>query len=551
MCTQLGHNGGVGLAVALMYERSIGAKSKCVVAVGGGHVLRSTSRSDSCAPPRWAPYLATLPACEPLPVTWSEEEQRELQGTELVSSIDRDKQLMANDWDTLIQPLMHAHPDLFPAEHFSLEKYTHARTLTSSRGFTIDAFQGHGMVPFADLFNHESEEDVHFTSDGDVCACCGRSQQEGVHESPEDEDDAHEDADAELEKPASGPCPVCKRDVSVVVSGQVESDSIEMVTQNAVPAGREIFNTYGQRNNAALLHMYGFTLPSNPHASCSLDAQLVKQALRDNGVSAATLASRLQLAAQLQLTADTWEDTESFDLAHDDEVVFGRELLMVVNLCLAADPLVKEAKRLIKALHEHGGTVTVPTPELDEVTLEPLTTQIDAPLDVLWQLLANAAVAASYADPITATAGDAGADTGAEDEEGEEEEEEEPEEDDVAFLLQAPGVINVLSRALKLRDAAYPAGSSLEADVKELERMRPHTSSDDTAVQLPAATHALQLRVSERNVLAAARLVLDAHSPSPQPGQQGGTKRKQDDAGQDQRGVKRTDASTDAWHVFD
>ena len=506
----------MGLAVALMHEHSLKDKSRRVTVTALPRRLLTCTEPlltvSRAAQRRWHPYLATLPAREPLPVTWTQEQQALLQGTELVDSVVRDKQLMAADWETVIQPLVQAHPERLSREDFTLEAYVDARTITASRGFAVDAYHGHGLVPFADLFNHEVREDVHFTADGDVCPCCGKPE-EGEGDDVEggaggDDDVSPEEAHAA--KPAQGPCPVCRRDVGIEADPGGSEHFIAMVTEHPVAAGAELFNTYGLRNNGALLHMYGFTLASNPHASCCMRGTLVRQALLEAG---RLPPSRLALAAQLGLAGETWEDTEAYDLAADDEHVFSRELLLLVNLHLAPDALVADLIRLLKVLDKRG-VVKVPTPELDEVTCEPLSTNIDQPVDILWQLLANAAVAGGYADSPDAEDGDE-ADKPAADED-EEEQEEEQEEEDVAFLLRAPGVHDVLTRAIQLRHGEYPT-PSYEADLELLGQTRPATS---VPTPLPPATHALQLRVAERSVLAAAQAVLDAHRPAavPQPG---------------------------------
>ena len=533
-----------------MHERSLKEKSRRVTDSLGG-CSRATSPCLQCVsrscPFRWHPYLATLPAREPLPVTWTPEQQALLQGTELVDSIQRDRQLMAADWDTVIQPLVQAHPDRLAREHFTLDAYVDARTITASRGFSVDAYHGHGLVPFADLFNHEVREDVHFTSDGDVCPCCGKPDEEDEDEDEDEEGGADGEDDVSPEeahavKPAHGPCPVCRRDVGAVAEPQWSEHCIAMVTQHPVAAGAELFNTYGLRNNAALLHMYGFTLRSNPHGSCSIRGQLVRQALQDAGrLSPPRLAARLALAAQLGLAGETWEDSEGYDLAADDAHVFSRELLLLVNLQLAPDALVADLTRLLQVLAKRG-VVKVPTTQLDDVTCELVATNISQPVDVLWQLLANAAVAGGYADGP-----DDGehADEAAEDED---EGEEDDEEEDVAFLLRAPGVHAVLARAIQLRHGEYPT-PSYEADLALLEQARPAEAAT-TALPLPPATHALQLRVSERSVLVAAQAVLDAHSPAvvPQPG----AKRPAECAAPGGDGAaKRPATGGAAWSLFD
>jgi SET domain-containing protein 6 len=111
-------------------------------------------------------------------VTWSPAALRALQGTDLPESVASDRKRLRADWAAHVAPLCAAHPARFPparSAFFSADAYAAARTLTASRAFAVDAYHGEGMVPLADLFNHEAAEDVHFTARAAeracVCAC--------------------------------------------------------------------------------------------------------------------------------------------------------------------------------------------------------------------------------------------------------------------------------------------------------------------------------------------------------------------------------------------
>lgn len=125
-----------GLAVALMYERSLGERS------------------------RWAPYLELLSKEEEsLPLVWrADEVERLLAGTELEGTVKEDKGVMWKEWKESIEPtiLLQMHPlDAaaveFDPSFFGFGDYLAARTLISSRSFQIDEYHGVGMVPLADL----------------------------------------------------------------------------------------------------------------------------------------------------------------------------------------------------------------------------------------------------------------------------------------------------------------------------------------------------------------------------------------------------------------
>jgi SET domain-containing protein 6 len=123
-----GLDGSLGLAVAVMYERSLGEQSP------------------------WAPYLAALPEQEPIPLVWSADEVEELlRGTELHETVKEDRGVMWEDWKESIEPLLPQIGSEFRS-FFGFQHYLAARTLIASRSFQIDDhYHGVGMVPLADM----------------------------------------------------------------------------------------------------------------------------------------------------------------------------------------------------------------------------------------------------------------------------------------------------------------------------------------------------------------------------------------------------------------
>ena len=113
--------GGLGaLTLALTHERRLGDAS------------------------RWAPYLRTLPRCEPLPVLWPADALSRLACTALPAATAHALATWRADWEAVPAKLRGA------AGAESWDDYLHARTLVSSRSFAVDAYHGDGMVPFAD-----------------------------------------------------------------------------------------------------------------------------------------------------------------------------------------------------------------------------------------------------------------------------------------------------------------------------------------------------------------------------------------------------------------
>ena len=502
---------------------------------------------------RWAPYLAILPQREPLPLAWSGSEQALLAGTELVASISADVEQLQKDYETHIEPLTALYPASFPAAAFSLAAYVDARTLTASRGFAVDAHHGQGMVPFADLFNHETQEDVHFTGAGEVCACCGMPEaddqgeetQEGdaaSEEGPEEDGVTSEEAhfDAEMPpRPLTGTCPLCSRNVETDGAAALALThahaTLSMVCVRDVSAGCEIFNTYGERGNGSLLHMFGFTLASNPHASVCLDASLVLAALAE-GIAPHMLAARLRLAVSAELVADAAEHRESFEVNADDATCpFQRELLLLINVVCCSQTVADDIAELLGKL-EADGSVAVQTLDVDDQG-DPVCEEATSPPEVLWQIFSNAAVVGGYG--AEARQGDADKDA---------EEEEEEEEEEVSFLLRAPGVAQHLRAALALREGLYPTPST-EHDVQLLECTWPRGMVRH-GQRAPPAVHAIQLRLSERAAIAAARALLDTHCPAQQ--LTAATKKRVPGGDAEQEApTKRAAADASVWALFD
>ncbi|PWZ03007.1 SET domain-containing protein [Testicularia cyperi] len=174
-----------------------------------------------------------------------------------------------------------------------LTAYTHV----SSRDFIVDTHHGVGLVPVADLFNHTEDHNIQFESDQDVCEYCGvafltgHSQnecQDPDDEEHEDENFAQSEDEDELEDDDEDDVVMAKESASKMaanvqtspasgsqsdganntddnastVDSEAESgpDTLDMRTRSLIRSGQEIYNTYGPLPNALLLTRYGFCL---------------------------------------------------------------------------------------------------------------------------------------------------------------------------------------------------------------------------------------------------------------------------------------------------
>ncbi|KAJ3164540.1 hypothetical protein HDU88_005186 [Geranomyces variabilis] len=284
-----GLDGVTGLAVAVMYERSLGPQSP------------------------WAGYLQAIPEYENLPILWSDDDVALLAGTDVEEQTARHRKSLYEDYDTRVVPALKAEGLLGTAgadRFFSRTAFLHAASLVSSRAFGVDAYHGDAMVPFADLFNHqtpsrtgEGGEHVHMVNDPEVCPHCGANGPCGCDDDSDSEDDIEEveefDEDAEeveeemadagsdasgddadppeLYDPADwtiddpdfdphNPENFPETDVQ---------DFLEMIVVRNCPAGEEVFNTYGAHGNDYLLSQYGFCEPRNAYDTLGVDTDAV------------------------------------------------------------------------------------------------------------------------------------------------------------------------------------------------------------------------------------------------------------------------------------
>ncbi|KAI9254077.1 hypothetical protein BY458DRAFT_521422 [Sporodiniella umbellata] len=268
---EAGLEGGCALALALMYEFAQGENSP------------------------WYGYLQALPKESlELPMFWEEEEKELFKGTEMESPVYNDLADLDDDYHDLVLPLIEEFPYVFVKGEnedscpYSFDKFILASTTISSRAFEVDAYHENALVPFADLFNHRENEQVHFQTDFEVCEACGvaefcehqyfdylegEEEEEEEGEAWEDEEDLEE---ASMEEEEETELPdleaLEEKNVNFWESKEEEEnkDTCDMVLDCDVQKGEEIFNTYGDHPNVALLSKYGFCYDDNKNDYISI-----------------------------------------------------------------------------------------------------------------------------------------------------------------------------------------------------------------------------------------------------------------------------------------
>lgn len=246
----------------------------------------------------WYPYLKSIRIYDEEqelvlpPSLWSESQKGWLKGSTLDTlhgGLDKDADLqegfevaidLANKWNHefgLPVPTGFLDVELEDRNDVVLKYHRFVATAyaLSSRIFEIDAFHESGLVPIADLFNHDaSAPDVHFNSLYEVCQLCGEpgmckhlvaeaaleAAEQNLSEQDIDEDEEDEKNEDDEER---------------------QDELVDITLVRPVTAGREIFNSYGDYSNALLLARYGFTVAHNPHDVVHLGRQ-VRQLVRHN-----------------------------------------------------------------------------------------------------------------------------------------------------------------------------------------------------------------------------------------------------------------------------
>ena len=242
----------LGLVVAILAEQSLGERS------------------------RWAGYLRSIPRAAPTPFLWDREQRaRLLLGTELASGLEEELEELKELHRTRVLPLAEHSPGLLAPRFRRFEKFLEACSLASSRGFYVDSELGESLVPLADMLNHkvalvrlddadiagESDEDDSFEGEGnggEYEANGGEAAQQPGH---------LRGANTRSRSRLSQDCAVC--------SLPDDLDALFLVMRNPVAEGHEVFNTYGELPNAALVHDYGFAVPGNPFDTVNLEGSRV------------------------------------------------------------------------------------------------------------------------------------------------------------------------------------------------------------------------------------------------------------------------------------
>ena len=203
-------------------------------------------------------YLRFLPAAEEgVTALWPDDRKRFLAGTDVEQALRDERAQAKTEWEKHIQPMVLSSE--LSKSGLTFEDYLAARSVVSSRAFTISPEVGVGLVPIADLFNHRTG---------------------GHHVLLADIND-----ESTIQKNARPP------------PSNTQGSSVTYMYVKVVRSarkGEELFNSYGELGNATLLSSYGFCQVDNPGDRVTFGIPALRAAAGLCGVDGLQIASRLR-----------------------------------------------------------------------------------------------------------------------------------------------------------------------------------------------------------------------------------------------------------------
>ncbi|ESQ44428.1 hypothetical protein EUTSA_v10006013mg [Eutrema salsugineum] len=260
--------------------------------------------------------------------------------------VKEDHGLIYEDWKESIVPLSSSLPSNVDPDSFGIKEYLAAKSLIASRSFQIDDYHGSGMVPLADLFNHKTgAEDIHFTAESSHSESDTEADEtdnvDAVTEATDEDEPSSKSSSSREQSFEEVPGEITDEEAKEEEEEEEEEENssmlqddlsgLKMIMVKNVPAGAEVFNTYGLMGNAALLHRYGFTEPDNPYDIVNIDLELVTEWSTSSFTSRYTRA-RLALWRKLGYAGCESQNSEYFEVSTTGEPQ--SELLILLYILL-------------------------------------------------------------------------------------------------------------------------------------------------------------------------------------------------------------------------
>lgn len=278
----------IAIACFLIHERSLGSKSF------------------------WKPYLDVLPQDEELiPLfRWNEDDLKLLQGSPCISAAKSLRAKLANEFSTAEHTYFSRDRVLFPEHIFTSEAWEWAFAILFSRAIMLTAEQVIGLVPYADLLNHN---------------------------------------------------PFCSTYIDVHKRSFSDNRVVALYTDRPYSRMDQVFVTYGPKSNSDLLLLYGFVTDRNPFDAVEIFVSLSdddplyhrkKEFVDESGVgSTATFPLYkdrypMELIEFLRFCVSTEDEFENSDFGdfinEDNETLVARSLIDACRVALDGYPQSRE-----------------------------------------------------------------------------------------------------------------------------------------------------------------------------------------------------------------
>ncbi|PVG02510.1 SET domain-containing protein [Serendipita vermifera] len=216
---------------------------------------------------RWSGYLADLPEEFDTLMFWSEEELDMLQGSTVRGKIGKDD--VEADYHQKVLPILQRRGDIFDPTlldtTFSLRRYHINGSRILSRSFHVEEWTPETNEDEGTADNNSDHGDVddasevpHVTVDNDSPFVVDRQPETGEEEEEEEDEDEDEDSE-KVDHVAMVPMADILNARYGCNNAKLfhEKDVLRMVSTELIPAGSQIWNTYGDPPNSDLLRQYG------------------------------------------------------------------------------------------------------------------------------------------------------------------------------------------------------------------------------------------------------------------------------------------------------
>ncbi|KAK9449135.1 uncharacterized protein V1518DRAFT_283301 [Limtongia smithiae] len=280
-------------------------------------LLAEGGRADS----KWAPYFDILPRTFATPMFWAQEELKELAGTTVLALLGKEE--AETTYREVVAPLVKKYDGVFDGCDTSLERYHRMGSLILAYSFDVEKEPSgeeeddndEEVVDEVDegSGDEDQEDSTAIADEGDMQVDIDIASSASSVTSTDNEEAKFIKAMVPLADMLNGDSDLCNAKLFYTASG-----ALEMRAVKPIPAGAQVYNTYGVLPNADLLRRYGYTRPGRTkHDVVELDMQIVLD-IAGHSLSPLHMQKRIEFIQALDTELAKEGDDE--DLLLDDSL---------------------------------------------------------------------------------------------------------------------------------------------------------------------------------------------------------------------------------------